>query len=519
MWKSGCTVTAEEPSLQRLKEGLSPLWAQELIGADLAKEFLAKHEKNSGRTYKSVTVANIDSGYDGVSSADVQNSVPKEKYSHAHATQVMNLIGGKGSYGVGRDVKIFGFSYNVDASDEKAPFVKAVDEAIATRADFVNLEVHTLCTLNATANCSWPDRGLTSANLREALPKLAEGRIVVAAAGNHYQEKNSFRTDPKLKDVILVGSTNEEGLVSYFSDESPDVTIVAPSDHHLFSPDGIKDNSFGGTSGAAPLVTGALANVARLLPGISLWEIRDMLEATATPIPALSYSQKNGVGMLNAYKMVRLAERLEAGWPENRHQIEEMAEAFDFSKEAAEHFKAAQKILARESKDCGDFRRAKDELRKSFLLNPLREVSDLLALMMAGSDSPRNSRFYAVRSPEDLDALLLSGALEKIEESREKYSVLSQSPNVVGQQARDRIAALLRSRTPVIGDLERAKIKDARRLPDTLSTISQVTEFSIARKGMGGMGYHQFGQSSPFGNLGGMYPPGGFNAAQPPVSP
>ena len=149
----------------------------------------------------------------------------------------------------------------------------------------------------------------------EGLKSLSPPTVAVIAAGNKHPDP--IRPE-KVKasqdfDAIIVGSLAPDGKRSWFSNEHEEVHIMAPSDYYLSSAGQDGDRrSFGGTSGAAPLVTGSLAGF-EWLSGYhpTAAESKILLEKTAVPthhshdVPRL-----NGVGMVNAYKLGMVGKKL-----------------------------------------------------------------------------------------------------------------------------------------------------------------------------------------------------------------
>ena len=96
----------------------------------------------------------------------------------------------------------------------------------------------------------------------EALQSLSPPSVVVVAAGNKHPDP--IRSE-KVKasedfDAIIVGSMAPDGQRSDFSHTHEEVHIMAPADAYQSSADEDGNRQrFGGTSGAAPLVTGGLA--------------------------------------------------------------------------------------------------------------------------------------------------------------------------------------------------------------------------------------------------------------------
>ncbi len=159
---------------------------------------------------------------------------------------------------------------------------------------------------------SWVD----GQSIYNAFKSLSPPSIVVTSAGNNHPHNllGPWKTKAsKDFDLIVVGSLTPEGNRSKFSQQGEEVHIMAPSNYEQVSVDS-KGNPrrFGGTSGAAPLVTGSLAGF-EWLSGYhpTAKEAKILLERTAIPT---HYShdkpRKNGVGMVNAYKLGMVGEKL-----------------------------------------------------------------------------------------------------------------------------------------------------------------------------------------------------------------
>ena len=141
--------------------------------------------------------------------------------------------------------------------------------------------------------------------------KLSPDTAVVLAGGySNMKYGSSLRPieaqASKDYDLIIVGSLDADGRKSYFSQPHREVHIMAPAGDHIFSADkkGTR-KKFGGTSAAAPLVTGSLAGFT-WLSGYSPTpkEAKILLEKTAIPMEySNDKSRENGVGMVNAYKL------------------------------------------------------------------------------------------------------------------------------------------------------------------------------------------------------------------------
>jgi hypothetical protein len=152
-----------------------------------------------------------------------------------------------------------------------------------------------------------------------------KGSIVVKGAGNDFPvasedgptlETRSSRGTNHCPAVITAGSLSPEGFASVFSSEPKEgeLNILAPSDTSLLLAAGNAKgemNGFGGTSGASPAVMASLANAVNFLPDLTPQQAKTLLERTATPNPnAWVPPGRNGPGMLNAYKLAKVAKKI-----------------------------------------------------------------------------------------------------------------------------------------------------------------------------------------------------------------
>ena len=190
-----------------------------------------------------------------------------------------------------------------------------------------------------------------------------EGAIIVAAAGN--DAVRAEHTAPgNCEGVLTVAATNRAGDKAYYSNYGSNVDIAAPGgETKVFSAateladtpakdstaltilpytndpfqttisleNGIiaASNSgaqnpqqhsyayYQGTSMAAPLVSGALASLALVLPNLTLEQAREILQRTAQPFPqggSLPCTPEScGAGILDAGAAYRLAKEMAAG--------------------------------------------------------------------------------------------------------------------------------------------------------------------------------------------------------------
>ena len=249
---------------------------------------------------------------------------------------------------------------------------------------------------------------------------LAPHSVIVTAAGND-NTKRRFVPVYKVKakaskdfDVIIVGSLAPDGNMSEFSQHGEEVHILAPSDYYILSADnqGVL-RQFGGTSGAAPLVTGSLAGF-EWISGYhpTAKEAKVLLEKTAVPhFPPPA--GKSGKGVLNSYKLGMAAKRLKKLCGSNSQCFKQKIRDPNTYKFPEDHElpeildkvfpKCSRKTCAApggggadfDSASCADKSAVFKRLRKAALLNPSnKELQRQLSCIYAVAGFTKNSEHY-----------------------------------------------------------------------------------------------------------------------------
>ena len=172
-----------------------------------------------------------------------------------------------------------------------------------------------------------------------------------------YQEK----VGESMPRMIMVGSTDPDGFISTFSIPNDCVVVTSPSGMCVVSYNGHKAEWFGGTSGAAPLVSGVLADVKSILPELTREAAITLLQSTAIKTAMNEVSELNGAGVVNHYKILRVALRLASDGYDGERMPDELHDYMDFSNEVAD--------LLRSPANEDDF----FKLRKALFLAPENE--------------------------------------------------------------------------------------------------------------------------------------------------
>ena len=160
------------------------------------------------------------------------------------------------------------------------------------------------------------------------------GNIYVFASGNGLQQSDNVNYDgyANLRYVIAVSAVNQYGQQSYYSEPGACILVCAPSDGRsigIYTTDLMGQNgydlsgdctgSFGGTSSAAPLVSGIIALILEKNPNLYWRDVKHILVKSADKNDPSDYgwvkngaglfvNHKYGFGRINANRAVVLAE-------------------------------------------------------------------------------------------------------------------------------------------------------------------------------------------------------------------
>jgi serine protease AprX len=319
--------------------------------------------RNNGLPFsgRGVTVAVLDTGLDGTHSdfagrvaqnvklADTQSvsagfnyptnieGLPNTDQAYGHGTFVAGTIAGSGARSAGKyqgiapGAQLVGLS----AGDLTLSFVLTGFDYLLERGSSLGVRV---------INCSFSANTAFDVNdpVNVATKMLTDrGVTVVFSAGNTGSGLNTLNPYAVAPWVISVGASDATGKLADFSSRgsfgselfrptlvAPGVAVVAPrsatsatgvlglataSDAAQLSPGETPYyTTASGTSFSAPQVAGVVALMLEANPRLTPAQIKDILQRTATPLPAY-YGHEVGAGMLNAHAAV-----LEAAFPQRR---------------------------------------------------------------------------------------------------------------------------------------------------------------------------------------------------------
>ena len=310
-----------------------------------------------------------------------------------HGTAVAHLLSGKSPFGVSAHGEIdFLFlmlkSHEVVVDRETRKVTLNLEDVIYR----LGLVIDSLPDIvNQSASLSPLGRVFTPPEIQAQYAKIAQKTLLVTSAGNGFPEPMNSGKRELYDKIIIVCSVKPSGDISSFSPDNDKTTICAPSNTRFLQTTGEKGSAFGGTSGASPLVAGALADVMSILPTLTVSEARQMLQKTAI-------ISRDDTAVLNYYKLIEVAIKLaNIGWPKHREQIF-TDDLYDFTAESQQYLASDNTSEAQ----------AFANLRRAFFLQPDNSaVREKLAeiytqagyetqALFYGNDSvpPRDNREY-----------------------------------------------------------------------------------------------------------------------------
>lgn len=139
---------------------------------------------------------------------------------------------------------------------------------------------------------------------RAALYAQSKGAVVFMAAGNDGLNHARWRNH---KQLVAVGSTDQDGGVSYFSSRGSFVDLVAPGRNILSLTTRDRTYNWSGTSFASPIAASVASLMLTANPELSPWQVRAILARTATDLGKRGVDDESGFGLINAEAAVAAA--------------------------------------------------------------------------------------------------------------------------------------------------------------------------------------------------------------------
>ncbi len=119
-------------------------------------------------------------------------------------------------------------------------------------------------------------------------PRDGKGAVVVFAAGNDNRELGDEELTA-LDGVVCVSATDVYGYPTSYTNYGASVDVAAPSATVSITPIDDFTMNFGGTSAAAPVVSGLAAWILSYAPSLTAAEVATLLTTTAAPSPYVTH--------------------------------------------------------------------------------------------------------------------------------------------------------------------------------------------------------------------------------------
>lgn len=269
---------------------------------------------------KKIVVAVIDTGIDATH-PDLKDNICRynnDEYgfdfvtgkknpsdAHGHGSHVAGIIGATaknnaGAIGVAPNVCIMAVRYYSDTAtgaQNLANTVKALNYAVDHGANIINY---------SGGGAEFSMREMQAIKRAEA-----KGIIVVAAAGNEYQDTDQdgnayYPAAYGLSNIIAVAATNIHNQILPSSNWGKKHVHVAAPGENIFST--LPKGRYGyltGTSQATAFVSGLAALILSEYPSLKPVEVRDIIMKTADKFDSLKDKVASG-GRINAYAALRM---------------------------------------------------------------------------------------------------------------------------------------------------------------------------------------------------------------------
>jgi subtilisin family serine protease len=132
---------------------------------------------------------------------------------------------------------------------------------------------------------------------------FGQGSLIVASAGNEFQQNNPTEYPASFNHVLTIAATNEQNSPTDFSNENLAVDLAAPGqDIPVAVPLDVNPSGFDswdGTSFSAPIVSGAAAWVWTVRPSLAVTQLFDLMRFSAKDIFNKGYDTSTGFGLLD----------------------------------------------------------------------------------------------------------------------------------------------------------------------------------------------------------------------------
>ncbi len=144
-----------------------------------------------------------------------------------------------------------------------------------------------------------------SQSLQNTIRRAYNAGIVVVASSGNDKRSRSADYPARYPHTISVGATGKDGRIAPFSNYGPRIDIYAPGEKIKSCWLGGGYREMNGTSMATSHVSGSIALLLALRPGLTPGEIKRRLRRTARPLSSTVPKAKASAGEVNAARLLR----------------------------------------------------------------------------------------------------------------------------------------------------------------------------------------------------------------------
>lgn len=372
-----CELT-QYNTAQALRDGaLSPFWAQELSGLDLAA-----FPRNAAKMGVAVKVAVLDQGFGELPAAlksKFTASVMPSAQPTNHGAMTLGLLTGPIPYSIQAPLEI-SHLFEVRTTADYLRVMEALEDSKQTPT-----VIHISVGLGHTSNA-----------VRDVMKRMAAKSLLVGAAANDWPSETE--RNEKEFPGMLVGSLSPEGYPTENSGVMSAVTISVPSDRYLVSTaDGKTPAAFGGTSAASAIVASVVAAARSLVPDLTQEEIKEIFATTGMPTPAGRVGA-NGYAGLNAVQFLAVVDRIRSQGLAGKARDKSITAGstgrlYQFEKEAEVELTRALPVMEDPAATCEARKMAYAQLRRAFFLQPSGKAAPALAKALMSQGLTSNARY------------------------------------------------------------------------------------------------------------------------------
>ncbi|MBT5421137.1 MAG: S8 family serine peptidase, partial [Candidatus Cloacimonetes bacterium] len=230
-----------------------------------------------------------------------QDNNPEDELGHG--THVAGIISADSN----NDVGITGISWNSKLLIIRSGF-KTLNGGYLQDDDAAAGIIYAADMGAGVINLSWGDTNYSQIIADACYYAYNKGSIIVVAAGNEGATVEHQVVYPaQLSTTLAIGAVDSYKNLASFSSYGPQIDIVAPGQLILSTYDLTPENLYkeqSGTSMAAPFVSGAIALLLAVDPGLDFSEVRGRLISTADDLGVEGFDNIFGNGMLDVYSLL-----------------------------------------------------------------------------------------------------------------------------------------------------------------------------------------------------------------------